>query len=135
MFGLPHLGPADPIRLDFPEEILENCQKDSDGLGAFPGIHLKSPAGNAKLYNSRRLKPPKHFQNDFPLSTAGNASFFRSGSGEGLSELVSTIGPSRIRAKRDKTRRRNFSWEVRLLNLQKLFGVILRKLLPATGVI
>ena len=31
---------------------------------------------------------PEHFQNSLPPSTAGDASFFRSGSGEGLSEPV-----------------------------------------------
>ena len=44
--------------------------------------------GSPKPYNSRHLKPPEHFQNSLPLTTAGEASFFRSGSGEGLSELV-----------------------------------------------
>ena len=44
--------------------------------------------GRPKPYNSRLLKPPEHFQNSLPLSTAGDASFFRIGSGEGLSELV-----------------------------------------------
>ena len=44
--------------------------------------------GCPKPYNSRHLKAPEHFQNSPPPSTAGDASFFRSGSGEGLSELV-----------------------------------------------
>ena len=44
--------------------------------------------GCPKPYNSRHLKAPEHFQNSLPPSTAGNASFFRSGSGEGLSEPV-----------------------------------------------
>ena len=39
-------------------------------------------------YTSRHLKAPEHFQNSLPPSTAGDASFFRSGSGEGLSEPV-----------------------------------------------
>ena len=38
-----------------------------------------------KPYNSRHLRLPEHFQNFLPPSTAGGASFFRSGSGEGLS--------------------------------------------------
>ena len=42
----------------------------------------------SKPFISRHLKLPEHFQNCLPLSTAGDASFFRSGSGEGLSELV-----------------------------------------------
>ena len=44
--------------------------------------------GWPKPYNSRHLKAPEHFQNSLPPSTAGDASFFRIGSGEGLSELV-----------------------------------------------
>ena len=44
--------------------------------------------GSPNPYNSRHLKAPEHFQNSLPPSTAGDASFFRSGSGEGLSELV-----------------------------------------------
>ena len=44
--------------------------------------------GSPKPYNSRHLRPPERFQNSLPLNTAGDASFFRSGSGEGLSELV-----------------------------------------------
>ena len=44
--------------------------------------------GSPKHYNSRHLKAPEHFQNCLPPSTAGDASFFRSGSGEGLSEPV-----------------------------------------------
>ena len=44
--------------------------------------------GCPKPYNSRHLRLPERFQNSLPPSTAGDASFFRSGSGEGLSELV-----------------------------------------------
>ena len=44
--------------------------------------------GSPKPYNSRHLKAPEHFQDSLPPSTAGDASFFRSGSGKGLSELV-----------------------------------------------
>ena len=40
--------------------------------------------GSPKPYNSRHLRLPEHFQNSLPTSTAGDASFFRSGSGEGL---------------------------------------------------
>ena len=62
--------------------------------------------GCPKPYNSRHLRLPEHFQNCLPPSTAGGASFFRSGSGEGLSEPVmefpAVLGvflthPSRIR--------------------------------------
>ena len=44
--------------------------------------------GCPKHYNSRHLRLPERFQNSLPPSTAGDASFFRIGSGEGLSELV-----------------------------------------------
>ena len=81
---LPH-GPYPQYGWDFPEEIPENFRKDpGNALRAFPGIRLGCP----KPYNSRHLKPPEHFQNSLPPSTAGGASFFRSGSGEGLSEPV-----------------------------------------------
>ena len=74
---------------NLPEEIPENFRKDSgNALRAFPGIPLESTAGTPKPYNSRHLKPPEHFQNCLPPSTSRGASFFRSGSGEGLSELV-----------------------------------------------
>ena len=45
--------------------------------------------GCPKPYNSRHLRLPERFQNSLPPSTVGDASFFRIGSGEGLSsELV-----------------------------------------------
>ena len=44
--------------------------------------------GCPKPYNSRHLRLPEHFQNCLPPNTAGGASFFKSGSGEGLSEPV-----------------------------------------------
>ena len=44
--------------------------------------------GCPKPCNLRHFKAPEHFQNSLPPSTAGDASFFRSGSGEGLSEPV-----------------------------------------------
>ena len=51
-----------------------------NALRAFPGIPLESTEGILRL--------PEHFSNSLPLSTAADASFFRSGSGEGLSELL-----------------------------------------------
>ena len=47
-------------------------------------VRLECP----KPCNSRHLRLPEHFQNSLPPSTAGGASFFRSGSGEGLPEPV-----------------------------------------------
>ena len=46
--------------------------------------------GTLKPYTSRRFKPPEHFQNS--LQPYGAPLFFRSGSGEGLSELVMEFG-------------------------------------------
>ena len=70
-------------------------------LRASPGIPLDSSREYGwdppKHYNSMHLKPPEHFQNCLPLSTAGDASFFRIGSGEGLSELVMEL-PAVLRA-------------------------------------
>ena len=61
-----------------------------NALRAFPAIPLESTVGIPQaLYNSRHLRLPEHFQkNSLPLSTAGDVSSFRSGSGEGLSELA-----------------------------------------------
>ena len=53
--------------------------------------------GCPKPYNSRHLRLPEHFQNSLPPSMAGDASFFRIGSGEGLSELVMEF-PALLRA-------------------------------------
>ena len=44
--------------------------------------------GCPEPYNPRHLRLPERFQNSLPPSTAGDASFFRSGSGEGVSEPV-----------------------------------------------
>ena len=44
--------------------------------------------GCPKPYNARHLRLPEQFQSSLLPSTAGDASFFRSGSGQGLSEPV-----------------------------------------------
>ena len=44
--------------------------------------------GCPKPYNSRHLRLPEHFQNSLPPIRMGTPLFFRSGSREGLSELV-----------------------------------------------
>ena len=68
---------------DFPEEIPEKIRKDpGNTLRAFPGIPLKSTA------HFKASEASRAFPDSFPPSFAGGASFFRSGSGEGLSELV-----------------------------------------------
>ena len=67
-----------------------NSGKTPGTLSERPRIPLQSTVGMphwAKPDNSRHLRLPEHFQNSLPLSTAGDASFFRNGSGE-LSEPV-----------------------------------------------
>ena len=65
----------------------------------FPSrVRLECP----KPYNSRHLRLPEHLPNSLPPSTAGDASFFRIGSGEGLSELVMEF-PAVLRAFLKKT--------------------------------
>ena len=101
-------------------EIPENFRKDpemlSERLQEFPStVRLGSP----KPYNLRHLRRPGHFQNSLPLSTAGGASFFRSGSGEGLSEPVMEF-PAVLRAflrDRDTERERKRSLLFRWLSL------------------
>ena len=69
----------------------KNFRKDS-GKTPLSERFLKFPSrvrlGCPKPYNSRHLRLPERFQNSLPPSTAGDASFFRIGSAEGLSELV-----------------------------------------------
>ena len=67
-------------------KIPERSRKRSQSVSwNFPSrVRLGCP----KPYNSRHLRLPERFQNSLPPSTAGDASFFRIGSGEGLSELV-----------------------------------------------
>ena len=58
----------------------------SEGFLQFPStVRLGSP----KPYNSRHLKAPEHFLNSLPPQYGWGRFFFRSGSGEGLSELLS----------------------------------------------
>ena len=78
-------GPQPQYGWDFPEKFGKTPETLSELFLEFPSrVRLGFP----KPYNSRHLKAPEHFQNSLPPSTAGDASFFRSGSGEGLSELV-----------------------------------------------
>ena len=59
-----------------------------DALRAFPGIPVKSAAGIPQALYLKAFEASRAFPASSPPSTAGSASFFRSGSGEGLSELV-----------------------------------------------
>ena len=75
---------------DFPEEIPEEFRKDpGNALRPFPGISLESKAGIPQTLQFKAFEASRAFP-EFSLSpsTAGDASFFRSGSGEGLSEPV-----------------------------------------------
>ena len=71
----------------FLKKFRKNSGKTPETLSE---LFLKFPSrvrlGSPKRYNSRHLKPPEHFRNSLPLSTGRGALFFRSGSGEGLSE-------------------------------------------------
>ena len=58
---------------------------------------MNSLERSPKPYDSRHLKPPEHFRNSLALSTAGDASLFRGGSGQGLSEPVMEF-PAVLRA-------------------------------------
>ena len=85
----PWIGPYPQYGWDFPEEIPEKFRKDPGTLSErfleFPsGVRLGCP----KPCNSRHSRLSEHFQNSVPPRTAEGASFFRSGSGEDLSELV-----------------------------------------------
>ena len=82
-------GPHPQYGWDFPEEFRKNSGKTPETLSErFLEFPSRVRLGCPKPCNSRHLRLPEHFQNFLPLSTAGDASFFRSGSGEGLSELV-----------------------------------------------
>ena len=69
-------------------KIPERPRKRSQSFSRILEFPFRVRLGPPQPYNSRHLKAPEHFQNSLPPSTAGNASFFRSGSGEGLSEPV-----------------------------------------------
>ena len=92
------LGHAPCTAGTFRKKIQKKSRKDpGNALRAVPGIPLESTAGNPQPYNSRHLRLPEHFRNSLPLSTAGDASFFRSGSWEGLLEPVMEF-PAVLRA-------------------------------------
>ena len=73
----------------FRKEFRKNSGKTPETLSElFLEFPSKVRLGSPKPYNSKNLKAPEHFRNSLPPSTAGDASCCRSGSGEGLSELV-----------------------------------------------
>ena len=79
-----------PVRLGtFRKKFRENSGKTPETLSErFLEFPSRVRLGCPKAYNSRHLRLPERFQNSLPPSTAGDASLFRIGSGEGLSELV-----------------------------------------------
>ena len=85
---------AGTFRKKFQKNSGKNPETLSERFLEFPSrVRLGSP----KPYKSRHLRLPEHFQKSLPLSTAGDASFFRSGSREGLSEFVMEF-PAVLRA-------------------------------------
>ena len=73
----------------FRKKFRKNSGKTPETLSErFLEFPLRVRLGCPKPYNSRHLRRPERFQNSLPPSTAGDASLFRIGSGEGLSELV-----------------------------------------------
>ena len=73
----------------FRKKFRQNSGKTPETLSeCFLEFLSRVRLGCPKPYNSRHLRLPERFQNSLPPSTAGDASFFRILSGEGLSELV-----------------------------------------------
>ena len=86
-FSFLNYRPQPQYGWDFAEEIPENFRNFSPETLSelFLEFPLRVRLGSPKPYKSRHLMPPDHFQNSLSLNTAGNASFFRSGSGDCLS--------------------------------------------------
>ena len=81
----PYPHTAGTFRKKFRKDSGKTPETLSERFLEFPSrVRLGCP----KPYNSRHLRLPERFQNSLPPSTAGDASFFRIGSGEGLSEPV-----------------------------------------------
>ena len=83
------MGPTPSMAGTFRKKFRKHSGKTPETLSErFLEFPSRVRLGCPKPYNSRHLRHPEHFQNYLPPSTAGGASFFRSGSGEGLPELV-----------------------------------------------
>ena len=75
----------------FRRKFRKNSGKTPETLSErFLEFPSRGRLGCPKPCNSRHLKPPEHFQNSLPPSTAGDASFFRSGLRGGHGILSST---------------------------------------------
>ena len=80
---VPPMGRTPSTAGTFRKKFRKNSGKTPETLSErFLEFPSRVRLGCPKPYNSER------FQNSLPPSTAGDASFFRIGSGEGLSELV-----------------------------------------------
>ena len=92
------IGPYPSTAGTFRKKFWKNSGKTPETLSE---LFLKFPSrvrlGSPKPYDSRHLRLPEHLQNCLPPSTAGGASLFRSGSGEGLSKLLIQF-PALLRA-------------------------------------
>ena len=85
----PILGHAPTTAGTFRKKFRKDSGKTPETLSErFLQFPSRVRLGCPKPYNSRHLRLPERFQNSLPAGTAGDASFFRIGSGEGLSELV-----------------------------------------------
>ena len=86
-----------PLRLGLSGELPGKFRKDPrNALRAFPGIPLKSTAGIPQALEYKAFEASRAFPEFSPLSTAGDASFFRSGSGQGPTELVMEFPAVRV---------------------------------------
>ena len=87
--GATFLGHTPSTAGTFRKKFQKNSGKTPETLSErFLEFPSRVRLGSPKPYNPRHLRLPERFQNSLPPSTAGDASFFRSGSGEGLSEPV-----------------------------------------------
>ena len=85
----PWLGHTPSTAGTFRRKFRKNSGKTPETLSErFLEFPSRVRLGCPKPYNSRHLRLPERFQNYLPPSTAGDASFFRIGSREGISELV-----------------------------------------------
>ena len=74
---------------DFPEDIPEKFRKDpGNALRVFPGIPLESTAGIPQALSFKAFEASRPFPEFSPPQYGWGRLIFRSGSGEGLSELV-----------------------------------------------
>ena len=84
-----HLGHTPSTAGTFRKKFRKNSGKTPETLSErFLEFRSRVRLGCPKPYNSGHLRLPERFQNSLPPSTAGDASFSRISSGEGLSELV-----------------------------------------------